>query len=69
MLSPTGHGRLFTHMARSHFGAAEVLLRKGDRSDALYYIVRTDLNNFGGRYMPPASTRPSAAGERPMRVD
>jgi DNA-binding NarL/FixJ family response regulator len=33
-------GRLLAHMARSHFRTGEVLFRKGDRSDALYYIVR-----------------------------
>jgi two-component system nitrate/nitrite response regulator NarL len=33
-------GRLLTHMTHSHFKSGEVLFRKGDRSDAIYYIVR-----------------------------
>jgi two-component system, NarL family, nitrate/nitrite response regulator NarL len=33
-------GRLLTHMVRSQFRSGEVLFRKGDRSDALYYVVR-----------------------------
>lgn len=33
-------GRLLARMTRSHFRSGEVLFRKGDRSDAIYYIVR-----------------------------
>lgn len=33
-------GRLLAHMTRSHFRSGEVLFHKGDRSDAIYYIVR-----------------------------